>query len=97
VIRVWSLEWWENPDTVIAQCVEKIVAAEKAAKEEESPVEEEAPREPAATEIPIIDGTGPIIEEETEPSDEDDGKKKQLTQETNSAPTPRSTDDSILS
>ena len=97
VIRVWSLEWWENPDTVIAQCVEKIVAAEKAAKEEESPVEEEAPREPAAPEIPIIDGTGPIVEEETEPSDEDDGKKKQLTQETNSAPTPRSTDDSILS
>jgi len=76
VIRIWSLEWWENPDNVIAQCIEKIEAAEKA-KEEEIPAEEEAPAEP---EIPIIDGTGPIVEDETAPS-EDEEQKKTLNQD----------------
>ena len=84
VIRIWSLEWWENPDTVISQCLERIDAAENAKQEE--PAIEEAPAEPAGqadqdeTEIPIIDGTGPIVEEESAPDDED-GKKKQMTQD----------------
>ena len=80
VIRIWSLEWWENPDTVIAQCIEKIEAAEKV-KEEENAAEE-ASAEPAEPEIPIIDGTGPIVEEETAPA-EDEEQKKTLNQDPN--------------
>ena len=78
VIRIWSLEWWENPDSVIAQCIEKLDEAEKKANDEE--VTEEVPQEtaePAEPEIPIIDGTGPIVEEETAPVEEE-GKKKPL-------------------
>ena len=84
VIRIWSLEWWENPDTVISQCLERIDAAENAKQEE--PAIEEAPSESAgqadqaADEIPIIDGTGPIVEEESAP-DNEDGKKKQINQD----------------
>ena len=75
VIRIWSLEWWENPDSVIAQCVEKIDAAENAAKQAEEPAAPEA--EP---EIPVIDGTGPIVEEET-PAEEEEEQKKTLNPE----------------
>ena len=75
VIRIWSLEWWENPDSVIAQCVEKIDAAENAAKQAEEPASPEA--EP---EIPVIDGTGPIVEEET-PAEEEEEQKKTLNPE----------------
>lgn len=82
VIRIWSLEWWENPDMVIAQCVEKIDAAENAAKEEEIPAEEEAPQEVTEPEIPIIDGTGPIVEDET-PEAEDEDQKKTLNPDQN--------------
>ena len=73
VIRIWSLEWWENPDTVIAQCVEKIDAAENAKKEE--PLVEESVEAPAEPEIPVIDGTGPIVEEETPDTEEEEQKK----------------------
>ncbi len=75
VIRIWSLEWWENPDSVIAQCIEKIDAAENAKKQEEAPVVEEAAAKPSEPEIPIIDGTGPIVEEETPKAEEEDQKK----------------------
>ena len=75
VIRIWSLEWWENPDSVIAQCIEKIDAAENAKKQDEAPVVEEAAVEPSEPEIPIIDGTGPIVEEETPEAEEEDQKK----------------------
>ena len=77
VIRVWSLEWWENPDSVISQCIEKIEAAENAAKQAEEAVSETAEAEP---EIPVIDGTGPIVEEET-PVTEDEEQKKTLNPE----------------
>ena len=76
VIRIWSLEWWENPDLVISQCIEKIDAAENAKQEEapasETPAEAAEPSEP---EIPIIDGTGPIVEEETPVVEEEEQKK----------------------
>ena len=76
VIRIWSLEWWENPDLVISQCIEKIDAAENAKQEEEPAAE--APAETAESsepEIPIIDGTGPIVEEETSVAEEEEQKK----------------------
>ena len=50
IVRIWSLEWWENPDKVF----EKLVAIiENAKKEEEKPAEE-APAEetPEAMEAP---------------------------------------------
>ena len=76
VVRIWSLEWWENPDLVISQCIEKIDAAENAKQEEapagDAPAETAEPSEP---EIPIIDGTGPIVEEETQKAEEEEQKK----------------------
>ena len=82
VVRIWSLEWWENPDIVISQCIEKIDAAENAAKQEEAPLEEPqaGSSEPAEPEIPIIDGTGPIVEDEI-PAAEDEEQKKTLNQQ----------------
>lgn len=81
VIRVWSLEWWENPDLVISQCIEKIDAAENAAKQaEEAAVKTEETQDNAETaenDIPIIDGTGPIVEDETAET-EDEAQKKTL-------------------
>ena len=78
VVRIWSLEWWENPDLVISQCIEKIDAAENAAKQEE--VLEQEPQaevsELSAPEIPIIDGTGPIVEDENPVSEDEEQKKK---------------------
>ena len=82
VVRIWSLEWWENPDLVISQCIEKIDAAENASKQAEV-TEETVPEktaEPSESEIPIIDGTGPIVEEET-PVSEDEEQKKTLNPE----------------
>ena len=77
VIRIWSLEWWENPDTVIAQCIEKIEAAENAKKQAEAPEQAESAEaaEPSEPEIPIVDGTGPIIEEEPAVTEDEDQKK----------------------
>lgn len=84
VIRVWSLEWWENPDSVISQCIEKIDAAENAAKQSDAADgnvdEPQADAGSDDNEIPIIDGTGPIVEEDTVQA-EDEAQKKTLNQD----------------
>lgn len=69
VVRVWSVEWWEDPDAVIAECIDAI---ENEKKEPEQP-EPEAPAEPAETaeeEIPVTDYNDQIAQEQAEAAED---------------------------
>ncbi len=37
VIKIWSVDWWEDPESVINACVEALNGAEEAEPEEEAP------------------------------------------------------------
>ena len=92
IVRIWSLEWWENPDSVFEKLVAIIEDAKKKeeAQVEETPVEEtsepaEQPLEEAAEDtgkpeptVTIYGVTPEEPEEETEASDgsEDQAQKK---------------------
>ena len=79
IVRVWSIEWWEDPEAVMAE----IVAAMENGKPEEAPAETPEPAEAEPEpEIPITDYTEQVGSE-TEPpaeeapaAEEDDVKKK---------------------
>ena len=91
IVRIWSLEWWENPDSVFEKLVAIINDSKKA---EETPAEEtpsdapaEGTEEPSETESldpeegrsdPQVTIYGVTPEEETEASDgsEDQAQKK---------------------
>ncbi|MBR4404361.1 MAG: DUF3320 domain-containing protein [Clostridiales bacterium] len=60
IVRIWSLEWWENPDKVF----EKLVAIiENSKKAEEAPIEETPEEEPSEG------AEAPSETEETAPED----------------------------
>ena len=90
IVRIWSLEWWENPDKVF----EKLVAIiENAKKEEEKPAEE-APAEetpegmeaPSETEEATPEDTGKPEPQVTiygvTPEEETDGSEDQAQKKT---------------
>ena len=61
IVRIWSLEWWENPDKVF----DKLVAIINDAKKKE-----EAPAEEAPAEEPSEGNEAPSETAETEPEEE---------------------------
>ena len=87
IVRVWSLEWWENPDSVFEKLVALINDSRKEETKEEvasdvaAPVQEEqsedVPAEAAESgpAITIYDGSSESEPEETEAS-EDQAQKK---------------------
>ena len=84
IVRIWSLEWWENPDGVFDKLVELINKSKKSDEPEEAPEEAapaEASEEPASVETADVnDGPEVIIygaasEEETEDADDQAQKK----------------------
>ncbi len=95
IVRIWSLEWWENPDSVF----EKLVAIiEESKKKEEEPAVEEAPAEESAeaSESEAIESApeesgrpepqvtiyGVTPEEETEVAEESEGSEDQAQKKT---------------
>ena len=90
IVRIWSLEWWENPDKVF----EKLVAIiENAKKEEEKPSEEvpednspETAEVPSETEEPAAEDTGKPEPQVTiygvTPEEETDGSEDQAQKKT---------------
>ena len=85
VVRIWSLEWWENPDSVFEKLVALIKESEKPEPEQETPAEDPAPVEGGeAAETPaeecgptvvIYDGSAESETEETDGSDDQAQKK----------------------
>ncbi|MCR4702958.1 MAG: DUF3320 domain-containing protein [Saccharofermentans sp.] len=78
VVRVWSLEWWENPDNVFNKLVEIIKASEKPEQEEsqtdenQAEVSEETSEEnSAAEEIQSDAAEGSEVEPASEPGRSD--------------------------
>ena len=61
IVRIWSLEWWENPDKVFNKLVEIINDAQK---------KEEAPAEETPSEEPSEGAETPSESAETEPEEE---------------------------
>ena len=84
VVRIWSLEWWENPDSVFEKLVALINDSKKENTTEEVPVEEAAASE-GATSIeepsaeaeggPAVTIYGADTEQETDDSDDTAQKK----------------------
>ena len=81
IVRIWSLEWWENPDKVFEKLVELIKEPEKAeeAAPEEAPSEEEAvadetPVDPSKPEPEIV-----IYNADSETETEEDQDQKKTT------------------
>lgn len=81
VVRIWSLEWWENPDSVFEKLVALIEDAKKACEaesksDEETPAADadasaDAPSDSADAVSPEEDGNGPtvVIYGQDEPED----------------------------
>ena len=63
IVRIWSLEWWENPDSVF----EKLVALiEDSKKEPEEPAAEETPAEEVPEQSTETSDEGEVTTEDTE-------------------------------
>lgn len=71
IVRVWSLEWWENPDSVFEKLV-AIIEESKKKKESSGVVPEEGRSEPQVT----IYGVTPDEETEATEGSEDQAQKK---------------------
>ena len=82
IVRIWSLEWWENPDKVFDKLVAIINDAnmKEAAPAEETPAEESGRSEPQV----IIYGVTPEdeLEEKPEESEGTEGAEEQAQKKT---------------
>ena len=72
VIKIWSMEWWEDPKKVIAQCIDAI---NNRNKPDPDPEPAAAVEEPAADEAPVAGE--PAVSEES-PAPEETQKKTEL-------------------
>ena len=81
VVRVWSLEWWENPDNVFEKLVALIKESEKKDNEEPSVSETDAVVEGISGEADTDDKSGPEIVIYGQDSGEDSGCEEPSSEE----------------